>query len=211
MAAGGKMTQHDRLVWSAGLFDASVPEAFGATRASQHLHKTMKEAQDEAQSWVASDPISWQPPVENVSVGLTSDGPTTVVTGEYLPLQNIPDVKFCWVAILWYPPFRECWQDGIPLNAIELERLRLHGAAWQIRRHQWEIISGRRATFKVKVSQRLHWLLEDAQAEAQSWLEEFGARDPIRWGQEGEDHVLVGRTIEGYNIVLRGRFLPDRL
>lgn len=130
------------------------------------------------------------------------------MVGEHLPLEHIPDSKFCWVTVLWYPPIRECWQDGIPLNAIELERLRLHGAAWQIRRNQWEIISGRRATFKVKVSQRLHWLLEDAQAEAQSWLEELGVRDLIKWGEE-EDHILVGRNIEGYNIVVRGQFLPD--
>jgi hypothetical protein len=203
------MMQHDRLVWSANLFDASVPEAFGAIRSSQRLHKTIKEAQDEAQSWVGNKSISWQPLEEDVSIGLTFDGPTTVVIGEHLPSENIPESKFVWVAILWYPPVRECWQDGTPLTAIELDRLREHGAAWQIRRHQWEIISGRRAMFKVKVSQRLHWLLEDAQAEAQSWLDEFGMRDPIRWDQEGEDHVLVGRNIEGYNIVLRGRFLPD--
>jgi hypothetical protein len=203
------MMQHDRLVWSANLFDASVPEAFGATRSSQRLHKTIKEAQDEAQSWVGNQSISWQPLEEDVSIGLTFDGPRIVVIGEHLPSENIPESKFVWVAILWYLPVRECWQDGTPLTAIELDRLREHGAAWQIRRHQWEIISGRRAMFKVKVSQRLHWLLEDAQAEAQSWLDEFGMRDPIRWGQEGEDHVLVGRNIEGYNIVLRGRFLPD--
>lgn len=64
------MTQHDRLVWLASLFDANVPEAFGATRASRQLHKTMAEAQAEAQSWVRNDPIIWQPPLEDVSVGL---------------------------------------------------------------------------------------------------------------------------------------------
>jgi hypothetical protein len=203
------MTQHDRLVWSANLFDASVPEAFGATRASQRLHKTIKEAQHEAQSWVGNQPITWQPLVENVSIGLTADGPHSVVIGEHLPSEEIPESKFVWIAILWYPAFRERWQDGIPLNAVELDRLREHGVTWQIRRHQWEIISGRRATSKVKVSQRLHWLLEDAQAEAQSWLDELGVRDPVRWGQEAEDHVMIGRNTEGYNIVLRGRFLPD--
>jgi len=202
------MTQHDRLVWLAGLFDANVPEAFGATRSSQRLHKTIKEAQDEAQSWVGNNSISWYSPVEHVGIGLTHNGNTTIVVGEQLPSENIPESKFAWAAILWFPPSRECWQDGTPLAAIELERLLKHGATWQIRGHQWEIISGRRATFKVKVSQRLHWLLEDAQAEAQSWLEDLGVRDLIRWGQE-EDHVLVGRNIEGYNIVVRGQFLPD--
>jgi len=34
-------------------------------------------------------------------------------------------------------------------------------------------------------------------------------RDPVQWGQEAEDHVMIGRNPEGYNIVLRGRFLPD--
>ena len=168
----------------------------------------MKEAQAEAQSWIGNDPIIWQPLVENVSIGLISNEPTAIVLGEHLPQQHIAEVKFCWAAILWYPILRECWQDGVPRTAIELDRLRLHGATWQIRRHQWEIISGRRATYKVKVSQQLHWLLEDAQAEAQSWLEEMGVRDLIQWGPEGEDHVLFGR-IEDYNIVLRGRFLPD--
>jgi hypothetical protein len=150
-------------VWSANLFDASVPEAFGATRASQRLHRTIKEAQREAQLWVGNDPITWQPLVENVSIGLTADGPHSVVIGEHLPSEEIPESKFVWIAILWYPAFRERWQDGIPLNAVELDRLREHGVIWQIRRHQWEIISGHRATSKVKVSQRLHWLLEDAQ------------------------------------------------
>jgi len=54
------MTQHDRIDWLAGLFDANVPEAFGATRASQRLHKTIKEAQDEVKSWMGNNSISWQ-------------------------------------------------------------------------------------------------------------------------------------------------------
>ena len=88
------MTQHDRLVWSANLFDASVPEAFGATCSSQGLHKTIKEAQDEAQSWVGNESISWQPLEEDVSIRTTYDGPTAVVLGEHLPSQNIPESKF---------------------------------------------------------------------------------------------------------------------
>ena len=94
------MTQHGRLVWSANLFDASAPEVFGATRASQRLHKAIQEAQDEAQSWVGKEPITWQPLVENVSIGLTAGRPHSVVVGEHLPLQEIPESKFVWNAIL---------------------------------------------------------------------------------------------------------------
>ena len=106
------MRQHDRLVWLAGLFDANVPEAFGATRVSQRLHKTIKEAQDEVQSWMGNNSISWQSPVEHVGIGLTPNGHTTIVVGEQLPSEDIPESKFAWAAILWYPPSRECWQDG---------------------------------------------------------------------------------------------------
>ena len=202
------MTQHDRLTWSAHLFDASIPEAFGATRASQRLHWTLDEAQGEAQAWVGNDPIIWQPLEDLVSVGLTSNVDYhALVRGEYLPQQHIPESQFCWTTIFWYPPARDRWRDGTPLAATEADRLRIHGATWQIRGNEMEIISGRRSTYKVRASRRQHWTLEEAQAEAQTWMREMGISDQIQWGRE-EDHILVGRVIEGYNIVLRGRFLP---
>ena len=56
----------------------------------------------------------------------------------------------------------------------------------------------------VRRSQRLHWTLQDAQAEAESWASELGHE--IAW-QSVDDLTLIGR-IRGHFVVVASILLP---